>query len=417
MTGKKFRGAPFGVQTPRFDVSGVHPQNKMPGTYTQAPYCKKANTKENQLLGPGAYSVQCGDFSPEAVATRAEGPNWERAQDVAKFNAIPHMLYRDQWEHKKQLVELMGPGKYDRKDFIAAGRKPSSGRGVCQTGESRFPRENVSLSNVPGPGAYGKGGVPWTRLEEKQKQPQSTVGLMECPGRDYYLPKDVGSGLAPCRYSFPGYTEQMLDKRVSSRGPYDLFSGDRYRMPQELIDKKDMSPGKYNIKPSIDVWKDEHHKKHGQFSERAQYPSQPTERIFVSTLSQCPRNKDSPGPGHYDSPKSRKRSYSAPSSNLRQPHHHHHRRPFNSTARRFDRRAQIFFMNNTNPVGVGQYDVTRWNNAQHQNGTTNIFVSKTPRLPPRVDAPRELLLNERLHPKGTAATVRLFEAAALEAPC
>ena len=77
MTGiKKFKGAPFGTQTSRwvcvcskvvlhltclsgltplslltftisrFDVSGVHPQNKMPGTYTQVPYCKKAMSKE-----------------------------------------------------------------------------------------------------------------------------------------------------------------------------------------------------------------------------------------------------------------------------------------------------------------------------------------------------------------------------------
>ena len=30
----------------RFDVSGVHPQNKTPGTYTEVPYCKKATSKE-----------------------------------------------------------------------------------------------------------------------------------------------------------------------------------------------------------------------------------------------------------------------------------------------------------------------------------------------------------------------------------
>ena len=30
----------------RFDVSGVHPQNKTPGTYTEVPYCRKATSKE-----------------------------------------------------------------------------------------------------------------------------------------------------------------------------------------------------------------------------------------------------------------------------------------------------------------------------------------------------------------------------------
>lgn len=28
----------------RFDVSGVHPQSKMPGTFTQTPYDKKATS-------------------------------------------------------------------------------------------------------------------------------------------------------------------------------------------------------------------------------------------------------------------------------------------------------------------------------------------------------------------------------------
>ena len=32
---RKFSGAPFGTQTPRFDVAGVHPASKMPASYTQ----------------------------------------------------------------------------------------------------------------------------------------------------------------------------------------------------------------------------------------------------------------------------------------------------------------------------------------------------------------------------------------------
>lgn len=409
MTGKKFNGAPFGTQTSRFDVAGVHPQNKMPGTYTQAPYCKKATSKENKLLGPGTYTVETGDFTPRAIAGKTQGPNWERAQDMAKFNAIPHMLYRDQWQHKRDLVRLMGPGMYKEKDFIAASKeKPSSSRGVCQTGEPRLPRENIFLSNLPGPGTYGKGGVPWTAMEEKSKEAVSNIGSMESPYRDYYMPRNVGSQLAPCRYSFPGYTELMLAKKVSARGPYDLFSGDRYKIPQHLVEKRSLGPGKYDIKSTIEVWNDEHHQKHGEFSDRTQYPHQPTERIYVSTLSQCPRNKDDPGPGFYKAMTSRRRSRSAPSS----------QHPFNSSARRFDKRAQLFFMGNTNPVGTGQYDITRWNNFQHRKGGVNVFESKTPRLPPKVDAPRELLLNERIHPKGGSATRRpLVEVEVLEAPC
>ena len=34
----------------RFDISGVHPQSRMPGTYTQVPYCKKATSELVRLL-------------------------------------------------------------------------------------------------------------------------------------------------------------------------------------------------------------------------------------------------------------------------------------------------------------------------------------------------------------------------------
>ena len=53
-----------------------------------------------------------------------------------------------------------------------------------------------------------------------------------------------------------------------------------------------------------------------------------------------------------------------------------------------------------NPVGAGQYDILRWKSSQHTNGNISVFTSRTPRLPPKVDSPRELLLNERIHPKG-----------------
>ena len=33
----------------RFDISAVHPQSKMPGTYTEVPYCRKATSKEVTL--------------------------------------------------------------------------------------------------------------------------------------------------------------------------------------------------------------------------------------------------------------------------------------------------------------------------------------------------------------------------------
>lgn len=56
------------------------------------------------MLGPGTYVVETGDFSEANLTARAQGPNWERAHDLEKFHAIPHMLYREKWGLKKELV-------------------------------------------------------------------------------------------------------------------------------------------------------------------------------------------------------------------------------------------------------------------------------------------------------------------------
>ena len=129
----------------------------------------------------------------------------------------------------------MGPGRYEHKDFITtANEKPSSYRGVCQTCDRRFPRENKFQSNIPGPGTYGDGGIPWTAAEKKSRESMSRMGMLESSGRDYYT-KTIGSGLAPCRYTYPSCTDQLLNKTISLRGPYDLFSIDRYKCPRDLV--------------------------------------------------------------------------------------------------------------------------------------------------------------------------------------
>ena len=99
--------------------------------------------EQNKQLGPGTHSIETGDFTQRAIKEKQCGPNWERAFEVAKLASIPHMLYRRQWEHKRQLSELLGPGKYNSTDFVEEmNAKPSSSRGVCQSLDFRLGKEN-----------------------------------------------------------------------------------------------------------------------------------------------------------------------------------------------------------------------------------------------------------------------------------
>ena len=46
-------------------------------------------------------------------------------------------------------------------------------------------------SDVPGPGTYGKGGVPSATIEEKEKRSMSNVGMLDSGKSDRQLPEVV----------------------------------------------------------------------------------------------------------------------------------------------------------------------------------------------------------------------------------
>lgn len=382
---KKFKGAPFGVQTPRFDVTGVHPNSKMPGTFTQTPYDKKATGELCRKLGPGVYDVDQGGFHPKAVEERASGPGWARQYEVERMAALPHLLHKDQWQERQMLKRKLGPGSYDIKDFMQVlEEKPCSVHGICEAKGARFGNEFVN--NIPGPGTYGKGGIPHSMIEEKAQRSTSSKGMLDAITGCRSQPL-VGCHLGPGTYKFKSTMDEFANKVTSLRGPYDLFSGDRNKPISEghfaAPKLANLGPGQYEIKSSMDDWSKEHMIHKGKFGKVAQYPWPPTERIFNSCLAQCPKEQGFPGPGSYD-------------AKLDMPKPYNHKQPgFLSSAERVDRRAQKFFTGNFNPVGAGRYDIQKFEEAQHQNGHQSIFKSKAGRPNHSTDN----LLKERIRGK------------------
>lgn len=113
--------------------------------------------------------------------------------------------------------------------------KPSSSRGVCQSRDTRLIKENKFHSALPGPGTYGKGGVPWAALEEKNKEPTSTVGILDAGGPKLSKMQTIGSELAPGQYKYVSSIESLMKKTISKRGPYDLYTGERYKATKQLV--------------------------------------------------------------------------------------------------------------------------------------------------------------------------------------
>ena len=365
MAETKFVDAPFGSNCIRF----------APGRYSQV--------GAGERVGPGSYETDVGVFDSVAVAKRASGPGWARAYETSHMIALPYLLNKEEWERKLELKRGLGPGAYNAKDVVC---EKDFTRGILDMRESRF-RDN-KLSIAPGPGAYGKNGVPHSLLEEKSREPVGRVGLLDCGGPSGRNMPTLGSRLGPGTYKLFGSVDEILQKRVSTRGPYDVFSDDRGKPIKtgHFAQQKsyNLGPGQYNLKSSTDEMYSQDPEHKGRFGKAAQYPEPPTERIIVSTLSLKPRARMEPGPGHYDAvdPTLKRQSYavSAPA--------------FLSSSERMNKMAYKFFTGNFNPVGAGRYDVQKFEK-KDEHGCQSAFKSKTG----RASGKRLLLLQDRLRPQ------------------
>ncbi|XP_030626614.1 lymphocyte expansion molecule-like [Chanos chanos] len=369
MAEKKFKGAPFGTQAARFDVAGVHPANKRTGTYTEIPYCKKRTSDLERNLGPGTYNVESGDFSSRAVQVRARGPGWRRALETARLAQMTHL--RNCYLPRERTKTKIGPDTYNITSFIEElEKRPRSVRGICETREERF-RDVQSWT--PGPGTYGIGGVPSAALEEKARQSVSTRPSMESRALLERFPTEcVDSGLSPGTYNLKTSTDIILSSGAGKRGPYDCFSSSRdkaspcghYAAPGRVS----LDPGQYT--KEVPRFGEElcrpEKRMHGVFSALDQYPATPTERIYLSTLSQCPRPATFPGPGWYDA------GGVSSEENHRAP-------PFLSSAPRFTKRLDRIHNRNYNMVGPGQYNIATVDQRNAANNQSSCFSSRTQR--------------------------------------
>lgn len=394
MSGKRFNGAPFGTQKSRFDVAGVHPKSKTPGTITQVFHDKKAMGELTTKLGPGSYNIEKhGTFSSDAVAKAASGPGWKKSYDTAQRAKIPHLLYREEWEKKREQKRLLGPGSYNIPDFLHLQNiKPGSTRGVCSTKAIRFKPEP---SKTPGPGSYGRGGIPHSAIEEKQRKSTSTVGMMDAGSSGKRQLPEVGTSLCPGQYKHKSFTDELSERVVSERGPYDLFSGDR-NMPIMVgyfaaPSAGKLGPGEYPLRSFIEDWDDYNKVRHGKFGKVQRSPEIPSERLCCVTLSQWPRKSEEPGPGHYEV-----KELTKPSA-VKRP-------PFGVAAERMDKYTRKFFLGNVNPVGPGRYDIRHWQESQKVYGCKSSFVSKTKRW----DSERAKYMTERIREKDVPVKNRTF---------
>ncbi|XP_007164812.2 lymphocyte expansion molecule [Balaenoptera acutorostrata] len=135
-------GAPFGVQSHRFDVSAVYPNQKKFSTFTEATYSRVYSVDVSHV-GPGTYGCKETCFSIKKLKKEV-GTGWAKVQEATRLTQLPHFQYRAILKVKRQQKEELGPDSYNSKDFLEElQEKPGS------SGEVRF-RGLIGATSGPG---------------------------------------------------------------------------------------------------------------------------------------------------------------------------------------------------------------------------------------------------------------------------
>ncbi len=105
--------------------------------------------------------------------------------------------------------------------------------------------------------------------------------------------------MAPGTYDHKNSIDELLKKKTSKRGPYDLFSNVRSDEPNTGHAAKlvtwNLGPGQYNLPTIVDDLQDRHTKKTGKFGKLAQYPVKSGDRQSLFHVSLHPKEPSFPG--------------------------------------------------------------------------------------------------------------------------
>ncbi|KAJ8921184.1 hypothetical protein NQ315_013656 [Exocentrus adspersus] len=278
--------APFGVATKRFTKIGFHPELDVSG----------AMKREITKVGPGSYNPK------QAICKSKHGISWKVKLEAEEFSK--RLGYRNApiLREREFYKSLRGPGTNDiNEDYYKRTNFSVFQNTGFGTGK-QFP-DTERCSDAPPPATYQRLDKTSTLYNSKF----SNVMPFEWDGFvDRFRTKDQVYWLPPNIYEKKdgkGITD-ILDKVVSLRGPYDLFTGLR----DGSTIKNHFSPPKFDtpeygyIKPTdIDIMlRHPSKRRYGKFSKSARYPKKPSVRAMLNDLSLCYRDPDDPGPAHYN---------------------------------------------------------------------------------------------------------------------
>lgn len=273
------------------------------------------------------------------------GADWKLQMKTRQTNRRPtERIFKILEENRRTEME-MGPGKYDiMRDPLP--KKPcSAAKGSpMQSLVPRF-KTNKESTLVPSPGSYGIPDSAMIEAKQRRDRGRSSFSRQKDIANSFY---SEGSGLPPCMYETEKYNSlsESPCKVVSTRGPYEGLSGDRFK---PIV--TGWNPVKESLDPSSIYYPDTLDQRFGKRPRMGKWSpssrwSWPLGRVVCETNAHFNYKPVGPEPTAYNVSK---KPFAAKSFNVGKV-------PFGSRDIRFNAAALANLINNIDTEGPGRYE-------------------------------------------------------------
>ncbi|CAH1155493.1 unnamed protein product [Phaedon cochleariae] len=278
--------APFGVATKRFIKLGFHPELDVSGAM------KKTITK----VGPGSYN-------PKYTTCKSKrGMSWKVKVETELFSKFLNYKNATLLHEREFYKSLRGPGTNDVNKNLYEKQTSAVLENKGFGANERFKQHDST--NIPPPDTYFRNLDDISSVTRKQF---SKTPTFEWDGfTDRFKSTAPKNTLAANRYHVQDNKgiDTILKKVVSTKGPYELFTGprDQTTIKNHFGPPSTIVPEYYYVKPSDADVLLKHPSKAmaGKFMKAVRFTKKPTKRHMHNDLSLCYRNPNDPSPATYN---------------------------------------------------------------------------------------------------------------------
>ncbi|XP_018329154.1 lymphocyte expansion molecule-like [Agrilus planipennis] len=259
----------------------------------------------NGAMVKRSYSLSPGQYNPCDIPCSYKArfnESWRKKLAIEQWSKNIGYTHPEVLAERQFLQSTRGPGAYDiNENFFKI--QSTNVEGDNSFGKQKRFRSLVK-DQTPPPGTYTGD---WINKPITTHKQMSNVPSFEWDGFvDRFRGTSQSWKQPPNIYNVKdgGGIDDLVAKRVSIRGPYDLFTGPR-----------DGSTIKNHFSPGIDKGPEEYFKvypsefdklltsfdkrRYGKFYKARRWGAKPTYRNALNDMSLCYKNPSEPGPAHY----------------------------------------------------------------------------------------------------------------------